>query len=298
MAKYPRLRASGLSWLLFLGILGSAPFILAGLIGVAYHPNASGAPMAEFRAMAVIVFTGLSLALAIRHTITAPNLSGRRIATELSILIASIFAVEIYGRATQHLPDTYLRYVGDVPYAFPRVYSGSGGREPAPDSRLAASYCLSSSKGRYDGACVQEKGLPRTVVTSLSPLPITNRFDASATLSNFGFTFTNDKIHLLGENDKITLIHADGLNGFSFSSDANYYYLVDESDQLVVHVRCSRSSKYCTVTTKTEHGNLSFPSVGDSSLDLARWRKDEKRHMALFDSWRCNEPRCGDRFTE
>lgn len=195
MAKYPRLRASGLSWLLFLGIIGSAPFILAGLIGVAYHPNASWAPMAGFRAMAVIVFTGLSLALAIRHTITAPNLSGRRIASELSILIASIFAVEIYGRATQYLPDTYLRYVGDVPYAFPRVYSGYGGQEPVPDSQLTASYCLSSSKGSYDGACVQEKGLPKTVGTALSPLPITNGHDASYALDNAGVTFTNDIIH-------------------------------------------------------------------------------------------------------
>ncbi|MCF6315128.1 MAG: hypothetical protein L3J30_02320 [Marinosulfonomonas sp.] len=136
------------------------------------------------------------------------------------------------------------------------------------------------------------------VITALSPLPITNRFDASATLGNFGFTFTNDKIHLLDENDKVTLIHADGLNGFLYSRAANNYFLMDASGQLVVHAHCYHVSKYCSVTTKTEHGNLSFPSVGDGSLDLVRWRKDEKRHMALFDSWRCDEPRCGDRFTE
>lgn len=94
------------------------------------------------------------------------------------------------------------------------------------------------------------------------------------------------------------MIKAEGIAGFLFSRAANNYFLVDTSGQLVVYAHCYHFSKYCTVTTKTEHGNLRFPSVGDGSLDLARWRKDEKRHMALFDSWRCDEPRCGDRFTE
>lgn len=298
MKKYSRLKASGLSWLLFVGIAISAPFVLAGLIGVAYHPNANWAPMAEYRAIAIIVFFCLSLVLAIRHTVTATKLTSQRIAMELLLLIASGIAVEFYGRATQHLPNIYLRYVGEVPYAFPRVFSGYGGLEPGPESQLFASYCLSSLKGRYDGACVQEVGLPKTVVTSLSPLPITKRFNADDTLRNLGFTFTNDKIHLLYENDKRTMIQADELNGFLFSDAANNYFLVDASGQLAVYAHCYHSSKYCTVTTKTEHGNLSFPSVGDGSLDLARWRKDEKRHMALFDSWRCDEPRCGDRIME
>ena len=94
----PKIKASGLSWLLFASIIVSAPSILAGLIGVAYHPNASWAPMAGYRALAVIVFSGLSFALTLRHTITAPKLSARRIALELSIMIVGIFAVEFYGR--------------------------------------------------------------------------------------------------------------------------------------------------------------------------------------------------------
>lgn len=298
MKKYSSLKASGLSWLLFVGIAISAPFVLAGLIGVAYHPNANWAPMAGYRAIAIIVFFCLSLALAIRHTVTATKLTNQRIAMELLLLVASGIAVERYGRTTQHSPDTYLRYVGEVPYAFPRVFSGYGELEPGPKNQLFASYCLSSLKGRYDGVCVQEVGLPKTVGTSLSPLPITSRFNVYYALNNAEVAFTEDQILMLSTSGKVDLIELDGLVGFSYSNSAKNYFILNEASQLVVYVHCNHFAKYCSVTTKTEHGNLSFPSVGDHSLDLARWRKDEKRHMALFDSWRCDEPRCGDRITE
>jgi len=289
-------RILALSWLLAIACVLSVPAAIMFGLSSEYHPAQDGAPVAGYYLQMSLLAVPAAFVLALWNTLMRNRLSALALGLPVVAFVAALQGAAVYGRATHPQPDVYLRFVGDTAYAVPRRYGASGARTPDQTFELMAEYCHGTKKPKYAGGCKHIKGFPRYSGMWLSAGRIVDHFDVYYPLQGLKVRYIGDRILAIPDVPWISRVDIGNARGYGVNYNGDAVVFATENKQMTLFVKCRHNAKYCTVSTATPYGVLTFPSSDPPVVDPERWQRDQAWHEALFDAWRCAEPTCGGQF--
>ena len=259
--------------------------LLPGLISAAYHPSAPGVHLIPVRIVLSAVSVLAFLVLAIRHSRTNREVSDLRKVCELAsvpcILLLVFQLTAVLYQQPDHLRVSYV----DNTYAIPRVYRPDQSSEKSSFELISVSICKKTRAPIYADTC-NANGY-----VELSNRPIIKQFDAQYSLDQAGAAYSGDIVTERGPDAKI--IH-DG--SFTLSvGGRKTRFLLDETGRIDRFASCLVTAKSCRVSVRTSQGILTFPTHEEDADAADFWPADERRWLATFDGWKCDDDNCEGR---
>ncbi|MEO3415442.1 hypothetical protein AAFO92_12365 [Roseovarius sp. CAU 1744] len=271
-----------LNWLAVVCSLVLFFLLLPGLISAAYHPIAPGVHLIPVRIVLSAVGALAFVALAIRHSRTNQTISDFRKVCELgSVPVVLLIVFQLTAVLYQQTDHLRLIYGGKI-YAIPRVYRPVQSSERSTYELINVSICHKTGAPVYADTC-NAYGY-----VELGNRPIIKQFDAYYALDQAGAAYSGDVVTKRGPD--ATTLH-DGsfiLRG----GGTNTRFLLDETGRIDRFASCFLVTRNCTVSVRTSQGILTFPTHKEDVDAVEFWRAEERRWLAIFEGWKCDDENC------